>query len=54
MVNLADYKEDNKKRLLLEVDLDYPQKLHNLDNEFPLTRKKSMLKKICYQIIMNP
>lgn len=45
MVNLADYKEDSKKGLLLEVDLDYPHKLHNLDNEFPLARQKINVEK---------
>ena len=32
-VNLADYKDDSDKGLILEVDLDYPTNLHDLHNE---------------------
>ena len=31
-LDLAKYKEDSKKSVILEVDLEYPQKLHDLHN----------------------
>ena len=39
-INLANYKEDNKKGLILEVDLEYPEELHNLHNDYPLGPEK--------------
>ena len=35
-LNLAKYKEDSKKGLILEVDLAYPEELHDLHNDYPL------------------
>ena len=35
-VDLGKYKADGKKELILEVDLEYPQELHNLDNDYPV------------------
>ena len=32
-LNLAKYKEDCNKGLILEVDLEYPEELHNLRND---------------------
>ena len=34
------YKEDSKKGLILEVDLKYSTKLHNLHNDYPLAPEK--------------
>ena len=39
-MNLALYKEDSKKGLILEVDLEYPDELHNLHNDYPLGPEK--------------
>ena len=39
-INLAKYKEDSKKGLILEVDLEYPQELHDLHNDYPLGPEK--------------
>ena len=39
-INLAQYNEDSKKGLILEVDLEYPDELHNLHNTFPLAPQK--------------
>ena len=39
-VDLAKYKENGKKGLILEVDLEYPQELHNLHNDYPITPEK--------------
>ena len=38
--NLAKYEEDTKKGLILEVDLEYPEELHNLHNDYPLAPEK--------------
>ena len=38
--DLAKYKEDSKKGLILEVDLEYPKELHNLHNDYPLGPEK--------------
>ena len=35
-INLAKYEEDSKKGLILEVNLEYPKKLHKLHNDYPL------------------
>ena len=39
-IDLVKYKEDSKKGLILEVDLDYPEDLHDLHNDFPLAPEK--------------
>ena len=53
--NLALYKEDSKKGLILEVDLEYPNELHDLHNDYPLAPEKvkvtkKMLSKYCERI----
>ena len=35
-IDLGKYKADGKKGLILEVDLEYPQELHNLRNDYPI------------------
>ena len=39
-INLAMYKEDSKKGLILEVNLECPQELHHLHNDYPLGPEK--------------
>ena len=39
-IDLAMYKEDSKKGLMLEVDLAYPEELHDLHNDYPLGPEK--------------
>ena len=53
--NLALYKEDSKKGLILEVDLEYPNELHDLHNDYPLAPEKvkvteNMLSDYCKSI----
>ena len=54
-LNLAEYKIDSKKGLILEVDLEYPKELHDLHNSYPLAPEqikvqKNMLSNYCQQI----
>ena len=39
-IDLGKYKEDGKKGLILEVDLEYPQELHDLHNDYPVCPEK--------------
>ena len=53
--NLANYSEEHDEGLLLEVDLDYPQELHDLHNDYPLAPEKlkvnkNMLSEYCQKI----
>ena len=53
--NLGKYTENSDKGLILEVDLEYPQELHNLHNDFPLGPEKikvakDMLSDYCKKI----
>ena len=40
-IDLGKYKTDGKKGLMLEVDLEYPQELHDLHNDNPVAPEKS-------------
>ena len=35
-IDLAKYKENGKKGLILEADLEYPRELHSLHNDYPV------------------
>ena len=37
----TEYKEDSKKGVMLEVDLEYPQELHDLQNDYPLAPEQN-------------
>ena len=39
-IDLEKYKKDGKKGLTLEVDLEYPQELHDLQNDYPVCPEK--------------
>ena len=39
-IDLAKYHENSREGLILEVDLEYPQKLHDLHNDYPIGPEK--------------
>ena len=39
-INLSKYSENSKKGLILEVDLAYPEELHDLHNDYPLAPER--------------
>ena len=45
-IDLGKYKTNGKKGLILEVDLEYPQELHDLHNDYPVAPEKA---KACYR-----
>ena len=44
-INLATYAKDNKKLMIVEVDLEYPISLHKLHNDYPLAAEKMRVNK---------
>ena len=54
-IDLGKYKEDSREGLVLEVDLEYPNDLHELHNDYPLAPEKikvskNMLSEYCNKI----
>ena len=54
-IDLGKYKADGKKGLILDVDLEYPQELHDLHNDYPVAPEKAkvsknMLSRYCKEI----
>ena len=54
-INLGKYKADSKKGLILEVDIEYPQELHDMHNDYPVCPEKvkvskNMLSAYCKKI----
>ena len=54
-IDLGKYKADGKKGLILEVDLEYPQELHDIHNDYPIASEKvnvsnNMLSAYCKNI----
>ena len=39
-IDLTKYEEDSTRGIILEVDLEYPKKLHDLHNDYPLGPEK--------------
>ena len=52
-LDLAKNKEDSKQGRILEADLEYPQELHDLHNDYPLAPEKIKVNKRCYPHIVN-
>ena len=54
-VDLSKYNDESEKGLILEVDLEYPEELHDLHNDYPLASEKikvteDMLSPYCREI----
>ena len=54
-VDLSKYDDESEKGLILEVDLEYPEELHDLHNDYPLATEKikvteDMLSPYCREI----
>ena len=54
-IDLGKYKANGKKGLILEVDLEYPQELHDMHNDYPVAPEKvkvskNMLSDYCKKI----
>ena len=54
-INLGNYKADGKKGFILEVNLEYPQELHSLHDDYPVAPEKikvsnGMLSEYCKRI----
>ena len=57
-MDLAKYKGNGKKGLILEVDLEYPIELHDLPNDYPVAPEKlnvsnNMLSGYCKKLLKN-
>ena len=44
-IDLAKYKQVLRRGVISDVDLEYPQELHDLHNEYPLAPEKMKVKK---------
>ena len=44
-INLAQYKEDNNKGFIAEIDLEYPEELYDLHNDYPPAPEKVKVEK---------
>ena len=47
---IKSYNENSDRGYFLEVDVQYPNKLHNFHNDLPFYLKKNKNRKICSQI----
>ena len=43
-LNLNKYKDNSKRGIILEVDLEYPKEIHNLHNDYPIAAEKVKVK----------
>ena len=44
-ISITEHPEDSQEGYILEVDLDYPQELHDAHNAYPLAPERMVVKK---------
>ena len=49
---IKNYNENNKKGYILEVDVKYPEKLHNIHSDLPFLPKRMKIDK-CKKLVCN-
>ena len=49
---IKNYDEDSDKGYILEVDVEYPEDLHNLHNDLPFMPERMMINK-CNKFVCN-
>ena len=49
---IKNYDEDSNKGFFLEVDVQYPKKIHNLHSDLPFLPEKLKIKK-CNKLVCN-
>ena len=50
---IKNYNEESDEGYFLEVDVQYPEQLHELHNDLPFIRKKSQSLLLIYMIKLN-
>ena len=45
---IKSYNEQSDEGYFLEVDIQYPRKLHELHNDLPLLLERMKIEKVCY------
>ena len=51
--NVMTINEKSDLGYILEVDLEYPKKLRELHNDYPLAPEKLLFLVICYELIVK-
>ena len=49
---LKNYDEDSDKGYILQVDVEYPKNIHDLDNDLPFLPEKVKINK-CVKLVCN-
>ena len=51
--DVSSFSEISSISYILEVGFEYPDKLHDLHNDYPLAPKSLQILMICYQIVVK-